>query len=76
MLWDKCGLEIGWELPRDGMSGGLLLAWMGRQKLHIVYDSKHLVHTDLLDNRGNPPSITFVYGQPELSKSDEVWCKT
>ncbi|KAF3960876.1 hypothetical protein CMV_014441 [Castanea mollissima] len=48
---------------------------MERQKLHIVYESKHLVHTDLLDNRGNPLSITFVYGQPEISKREEVWCK-
>ncbi|KAL4606974.1 hypothetical protein ACB092_09G141900 [Castanea dentata] len=50
------------------MSGGLLLAWMERQ-----YESKHLVHMDLLDNRGNPLSITFVYGQPEVSKREERW---
>nr|POE68109.1 hypothetical protein CFP56_19762 [Quercus suber] len=41
-ICDKCGFEVGWELPREGMSGGLLLAWMDRQKLHIVYESKHL----------------------------------
>ena len=29
-IWDKCGFEVGWELPREGMSGGLLLAWMDR----------------------------------------------
>ena len=57
------------------MGGGLLLAWMDRQKLHIVYESKHLVHTDLLNNRGNPLSITFVYGQLEVFKREEVWCK-
>ncbi|KAL4606261.1 hypothetical protein ACB092_09G089400 [Castanea dentata] len=74
-IWDKCGFEVGWELPREGMSGGLPLAWMDRQKLHILYESKHLVHTDLLDNRGNPLSITFVYGQPEISRREEVWCK-
>ena len=74
-IWDKCGFKVGWELPREGMSGGLLLAWMDRQKLHIVYESKYLVHMDLLDNRGNPISITFVYGQTELSKREEVWCK-
>ena len=45
------------------------------QKLHICYESKHLVHTDLVDNRGNPLSITFVYGNPNLSKREEVWNK-
>ena len=29
-IWDKCGFEVGWELPREVMSGGLLLAWMDR----------------------------------------------
>ena len=45
------------------------------QKLHICYESKHLVHTDLVDNRGNPLSITFIYGNPNLSKREEVWNK-
>lgn len=30
-VWDKCGFVKGWELPREGLSGGLLLAWMLRQ---------------------------------------------
>ena len=28
-----------------------------------------------MDNRGNPLSITFVYGNPNLSKREEVWNK-
>ena len=40
-----------------------------------MYESKHLTHTDLLDNKGNPLSITFVYGRPEHSKRGVVWQK-
>ena len=68
VVWDKCGFEEGWELPREGLSGGLLLAWVSRQDLCFVCASKNVVHTDLLDNKGNPFSITFVYGHPEQSK--------
>nr|POF09760.1 hypothetical protein CFP56_21398 [Quercus suber] len=57
------------------MSGGLLLAWRDRQNSQIVFESKHLVHMDMVDNRGNPLSITFVYGHPQQSKKEEVWCK-
>lgn len=39
------------------------------------FQEGNLVHTDLLDNRGNPPSISFVYRQPEVSKREEVWSK-
>ena len=27
-IWSKCGFFDGWEYLRDGLSGGLLLAWM------------------------------------------------
>ena len=64
LIWDKCGFSEDWEFPRTGLNGGLLLAWMPKQCLIIRYESKHLVHTDLLDNRGNPLSITVVYGNP------------
>lgn len=50
VAWDKRSFSEGWELPREGLSGGLLLAWIPRQSLRIVYTSKHLVHTDMLDN--------------------------
>ncbi|KAF3968806.1 hypothetical protein CMV_007347 [Castanea mollissima] len=75
MVWDKCGFVNCWELPRDGMSGGLLLVWRDSQNLQLVFESKHLVHTDMVDNRGNPLSITFVYGHPQLTKKEEVWGK-
>ena len=64
----------GWELLREGLNGGLLLSWIPKQRLHISYESKHLVHTDLLDNRGNPLFITFVHSSPNHSKR-EVWDK-
>ena len=75
IIWEKCGFAEGWELPREGLSGGLLLAWLPQLQLHIYYESKHLVHTNLVDNQGNPLSITFVYGNLEMSKREEVWNK-
>ena len=26
IIWEKCGFAEGWELPREGLSDGLLLA--------------------------------------------------
>lgn len=53
-VWVKYGCSEGWEVPRESFSGGLLLAWMLKQRLKVVYESKNLVHTDLLNNKGNP----------------------
>nr|POF19872.1 hypothetical protein CFP56_72464 [Quercus suber] len=55
LIWDKGGFSECWEFPRVGFSGGLLLAWMPKQCLIIKYESKHLVHIDLLDNKGQAP---------------------
>ena len=43
------------------------------KNLNIQYGSKHLIHADLLDKNDNPLSITFVYGQPDYAKREEVW---
>lgn len=51
------------------------LGQMPNQNLSIQYGSKHMVHADLHDNKGNPFSITFVYGQPNHAKREEVWFK-
>ena len=56
-----------------GFSGGLILAWLPRQSLWVIYDSKNLIHIDLLDNKGNPLLITFVYEHPDYAKRGEVW---
>ena len=64
-VWLRCGFSDGWEVPRVGLSGGLILAWMTRHSLQINFVSNHLIHIDLLDNKGNPISITFVYGHPD-----------
>lgn len=56
-----------------GLSRGLLLAWMPRQSLKVTFDSAHLIHIDLLDNKGKPISITFVYGHPDQAKRKEEW---
>ena len=63
----------GCEVPRLGLGGGLILAWMQRSFLKVVHESPHLIHIDFIDNKGKPLSITFVYGHPELAKSNEVW---
>ena len=72
-LLEKCGFMEGWEVPREGLSGGLLLGRMSPYKLSIQYSSKYLIHANLLDNRGNPLSISFIYGHLIQSKRDIVW---
>ena len=72
-VWQKCGFSEGWEVPRVGLSGGLILVWLPRQGLQIVYDSPNLIHINVLDNRGFPLSITFVYGHLDHAKRGEVW---
>ena len=62
----------GYEVPRLGLGGGLILAWMQRSFFRIVYESPHFIHIDVTDNKGKPLSITFVYGHPELAKRNEV----
>lgn len=47
-LWDKYSFIEGWELPREGLSGGLVLAWMPKQNLRVIYGSKNLIYTELL----------------------------
>lgn len=61
-ILDKCGFRDGWEVPQEGLNGGLLLGWMPNIKLNIQFSSKHILHADVLDNRGNHLSISFVYG--------------
>ena len=63
----------GCEVPRLGLGGGLILAWMQRSFLKVVHESPQLIHIDFIDNKGKPLSITFVYGHPELAKRNEVW---
>ena len=72
-LLEKCGFMEGWEVPREGLSGGLLLGWMSPHKLNVLYSTKHLIHANLLDNRGSPLSISFIYGHPMQSKRHIVW---
>ena len=72
-ILEKCGFWNRWEFPREGLCVGLLLGWMPNQNLIIQYGSKHLVHTNLHDNKANNFSITFVYGQPDHAKREEVW---
>ena len=72
-VWIKSGFDDGWEVPREGLGGGLILAWLPGHNLQIVFQSNHIIHIDLLDTKGNPLSITFIYGHPEHSKRGEVW---
>ena len=43
----------GCEVPRLGLGGGLILAWMQRSFLRVIYESPHLIHIDVTDNKGN-----------------------
>ena len=72
-IWHRCGFTDGWEVPRVGLSRGLLLAWMPRQSVSIIFESTHLIHINFLDNKGLPTSITFVYGHPKLARRAKVW---
>lgn len=69
----KFGFWNGWEVPRVGLSGGLQLGWQPNQKLTIMHSSKHLIHANLLDYKGTPLLITFIYGQLDHSKREKVW---
>nr|POF08702.1 hypothetical protein CFP56_04820 [Quercus suber] len=51
-ILQRCGFWNGWEHPREGLSGGLLVGWLQNLKLDIQYSSKHLIHANLLDLRG------------------------
>ena len=55
-----------------GLSRGLLLAWVPRQSLNVIFYSTHLIHIDLLDNKDKTISITFVYGHPDQVRRGEV----
>nr|POE55350.1 hypothetical protein CFP56_60122 [Quercus suber] len=72
-VWDKCGFSDGWVVPRVRFGGRLILAWMLRESLAVDFASENLIHISLLDNKGNPLSITFVYGHPNHAKRDLVW---
>ena len=48
-VWIKCGFSDDWEVPRDGLGGGLLLAWLLGLNVHIVFHSNNIIHADLLD---------------------------
>lgn len=74
-ILEKCGFWHSWEVPHKGMSGGLLLGWMKDMTLNILCSSKHILHADLVDKKGTPLSISFVYGHPNLAKREEVWTK-
>ena len=70
---EKYGFWNGWEVLKEGLSGGLLQRWMTNQSFNIQYSSKYLIHADLLDNKGNPLSISFVYWHHNHAKGVEVW---
>ena len=55
-----------------GFSSGLILPWLPKQGLQVVFYSQNLIHINLLDNRGSPLSITFVYGHPDHAKRGVV----
>ncbi|KAF3945436.1 hypothetical protein CMV_028185 [Castanea mollissima] len=57
-LLEKCGFMEGWEVPREDLSRELLLGWLSPYKLSIQYSSKHLIHANLLNNKGSRKFLT------------------
>ena len=53
-ILEKYGFWHGWKVPQEGISGGLLLGWVGNLSLSILYSSKHLLHADLNNKKGTP----------------------
>ena len=72
-ILERCSFLDGWEVPKEGFSGGLFLGWMPNLKVNIQHGSKNLIYVDLADTSGNPLSISFIYGHPNLAKREEVW---
>ena len=64
-VWQKCGFSEGREVPRVSFSCGLILAWLPREGVQIVYDSPNLIHINVLDNKG--------YGHLDHAKRGEGW---
>lgn len=50
-ILENCGFWDGLEVPQEGISGGLLLGWVGSLSLRILNNSKHLRHADLKDKK-------------------------
>ena len=48
-VWIKRGFSDGWEVPRDCLGEGLLLAWLPSLTVHIVFHSNNIIHANLLD---------------------------
>lgn len=72
-IWMECGFSKGVEVPRVGLSGGLLLMWLPNVNLRVIHATPNFIHADLVDNKGSPLSIAFIYGYPKLAKKGEVW---
>lgn len=43
------------------------------EQVTVQHSSKHMIHSKMLDSKGTLLSITFIYGQPDHSKKEEVW---
>ena len=66
-MWVCCE---GVEVPRAGLSGGLLLMWLPNVNLKVIHTNPNFIHANLVDNRGSPLSITFIYGHLKLAKEE------
>lgn len=70
--WD---FEQSLEVPRSGLSGGLVLGWSDNFQIQVIFQSINLIHVDTYDEKEDHCFITFLYGNPTLTKRNEVWQK-
>ena len=68
----KLGFQLGFEVPRVGLGGGLALLWRDNVDIDVQTSSPH--HIDALINQnGVVWRFTGFYGHPETSRRGESW---
>ena len=68
----KLDFQLGFEVPRIGLGGGIALLWHDNMDIDIQTSFPH--HIDALINKnGVAWCFIGVYGHPETSRKGESW---
>uniref|UniRef100_A0A2N9EFY2 Endonuclease/exonuclease/phosphatase domain-containing protein n=1 Tax=Fagus sylvatica TaxID=28930 RepID=A0A2N9EFY2_FAGSY len=67
------GFEGHVEVPRIGLSRGLALGWHQEFQFQVLIKSPNIIHTEVLDPKGDNFSLTFLYGHPTLEYRQQIW---
>ncbi len=67
------GFEGHVEVPRIGLSRGLALGWHQEFQFQVLIKSPNIIHTEVLDPKGDNFSLTFLYGHPTLEYKQQIW---